>query len=65
MNGLLLAGRMISGTHIAHSNFRAMPICLAMGEGVGTAAALAVKNNCEVREVSVEAIQQILLGEKQ
>ena len=64
MNGLLLAGRMISGTHIAHSNFRAMPICLAMGEGVGTAAAIAVKNNCEVREVSVEAIQQILLGAK-
>lgn len=31
--GLLLAGRCISGTHKAHSNYRVMPICVGMGEG--------------------------------
>lgn len=32
---LLLTGRNISGTHMAHSNFRAMPICVAISEACG------------------------------
>ena len=43
---LLLCGRNISGTHMAHSNFRVMPICVGIGEAAGAAAAIAVKNNC-------------------
>ena len=39
-DGLLLAGRNISGTHKAHSNFRVMPICANIGQAAGTAAAL-------------------------
>lgn len=61
IDGLLLSGRNISGTHLAHSNFRAMPICLAIGEAGGAAAALAVKGGKPVREVSPAAIQKILL----
>ena len=48
---LLLCGRNISGTHIAHSDFRAMPICVGTGEAAGAAAAIAVstgKNLCEI-----------------
>lgn len=41
VDGLLLTGRNISGTHMAHSNYRVMPICAALGEAAGTAAALA------------------------
>lgn len=57
---LLLAGRNISGTHMAHSNYRVMPICIAMGEGAGVAAALAARQNIDVRDVDVTKIQQQL-----
>jgi len=60
IRGLLLAGRNISGTHMAHSNYRVMPICVAMGEGVGIAAALAVKNGVDVRDVDAKDIQKYL-----
>lgn len=62
IDGLLFAGRNISGTHIAHSNYRAMPICLAMGEAAGIAAALAVQGNIPLRDVEVAEIQKYLLG---
>ena len=58
VDGLLLAGRCISGTHKAHSNFRVMPICANMGQAAGIAAALAVKLNCQPRDVPVEEIQK-------
>ena len=60
VHGLLLAGRNISGTHMAHSNYRAMPICVAIGEGVGVAAALAVKHGVDVRDVEAAEIQKYL-----
>ncbi len=55
--GLLLSGRNISGTHIAHSNFRAMPICFAIGEAGGVAAAIAIKKGISLRAVSPKEIQ--------
>ena len=61
IDGLLLSGRNISGTHMAHSNFRAMPICFAIGEADGIAVALAVRTNREVRAVTAAEIQQYLI----
>ena len=60
LDGLLLAGRDISGTHMAHSNYRAMPICLAMGEAAGIAAALAVREGVALRDVKATEIQKYL-----
>lgn len=60
VDGLLLAGRNISGTHMAHANFRVMPICINMGQAAGIAAALAVKHDVLPRNVNVAQIQQIL-----
>ena len=60
LDGLLLAGRNISGTHKAHSNYRVMPICMNMGHGVGTAAAWAVAHQVAPRDVDVQEIQKIL-----
>ena len=57
VDGLLLAGRIISGTHKAHSNFRVMPICANMGQATGIAASIAVKRGIEVRDVPVADIQ--------
>lgn len=57
---LLLCGRNISGTHIAHSNFRAMPICVGIGEAAGVAAALAVKQACRLADVDSKEIRKII-----
>lgn len=60
IDGLLLSGRNISGTHKAHSNFRVMPICMNIGQGVGTAAAIAVKDGVEPRSADIRKIQAAL-----
>lgn len=60
IDGLLLSGRNISGTHMAHSNFRAMPICMGMGEAVGIAAALSVNQKKKVRDIDPKDIQKEL-----
>lgn len=57
---LLLCGRNISGTHMAHSNFRAMPICVGTGEAAGAAAAIAIRQNCAPSEVKPEEIRKII-----
>lgn len=57
IENLLLSGRNISGTHMAHSNFRAMPICMGIGEAAGVAAALSVKQGKKLRDVDVKDIQ--------
>lgn len=57
---LLLCGRNISGTHMAHSNFRAMPICVGTGEAAGTAAAIAVKQACSLTDVDAKEIQKVI-----
>ena len=57
---LLLCGRNISGTHIAHSNFRAMPICAGIGEAAGVAAAIAVKENCLLTDIDASSIRKII-----
>ena len=58
IDSLLLSGRNISGTHIAHSNYRVMPICVGIGAAAGAAAALAVKQGVEPRDVSASDIRR-------
>ena len=60
VEGLLLAGRCISGTHIAHSNYRAMPICMGMGEAMGICASIAIKENIMPSKVDVKKIQSLV-----
>ena len=55
---LLLCGRNISGTHIAHSNFRVMPICVGIGEAAGTAGAIAAARKCSLNDVPAEEIRK-------
>ena len=57
IEGLLLSGRNISGSHLAHSNFRVMPIAMATGEAAGIAAAFSVMKNVLLRDVNVKDIQ--------
>jgi len=60
VDGLLLAGRNISGSHIAHANFRVMPIALNIGQGAGVAAALCVREGVQPRAMDVKKIQAVL-----
>lgn len=60
VDNLYLAGRDISGTHKAHSNFRVMPICVLMGQAVGVASAYCVECGVTPREVEVSQIQATL-----
>lgn len=63
---LMFAGRNISATHVAFASTRVMATCAVVGQGVGTAAALAVREGVAPAEVGVRpelvrAIQQQLL----
>ena len=60
IDGLLLSGRNISGSHLAHSNFRIMSVCLALGEAAGTAAAISAKRGVECRDLAAKDIQPYL-----
>lgn len=63
IRGLLLAGRCISGTHKAHSNYRIMSVCAAIGQGCGTAAAIAVRDGVDVRDVEIAKVQKQLIAD--
>ena len=60
VTNLLTAGRCISSTHEAQASYRIMPTCSTLGQAAGTAAAMAAKDHCGVREIDVKALQQIL-----
>ncbi|MER6347978.1 FAD-dependent oxidoreductase [Streptomyces sp. NPDC001595] len=58
---LLVAGRCISGSHVAHSSYRVMPIAMATGQAAGVCAALATRSGRTPREVPAEFVQEELL----
>jgi hypothetical protein len=51
INGLMMAGRCISGDFIAHSSYRVTGNAVAMGQAAGRVAALAAKKNILPQEV--------------
>ncbi len=63
VNGLLLAGRIISGTHIGMSAYRVMPIVGSIGQAAGVAAALSVQRRQSPRDIDVDAVRAILRSE--
>jgi ribulose 1,5-bisphosphate synthetase/thiazole synthase len=60
VEGLLVAGRCLSADHDAHASVRSMGQCMAMGQAVGVAGALAVKTKKAPREVSRDTLQNNL-----
>jgi hypothetical protein len=61
IEGLLVAGRCISGTHEALSSYRVMPVSMATGQAAGACAALAVRQEKPPRAVPVEDVQTELI----
>jgi len=57
---MFIAGRCISSSRGAHSSARVMGTCMATGQAAGTAAALSVKNEKAIRNISIDALREIL-----
>ncbi|MDR2642613.1 MAG: FAD-dependent oxidoreductase [Planctomycetaceae bacterium] len=62
VDGLLVAGRCISGTHEAHSSYRVQNICMAIGAGVGTVAAIALEDKTAPANVDMKKVQKFLFS---
>jgi len=60
LDGLLVAGRCISATHMGIAAGKSMGNCMATGHAAGVAAALAVKAGIMPRELKVGTIQERL-----
>jgi hypothetical protein len=60
IDGILVAGRCISATHIGASSGKSMGNCIATGHAAGIAGALSVKEKCQPRDLKVEKIQNVL-----
>ncbi len=65
VENLFFAGRNISVTHTAMSSIRVMATCALLGEAVGRAASIAIKNNCTPHDVYlnyIDLLQTLLLN---
>ena len=60
LDGLLMAGRCISATHVAASAGKSMGNCVATGHAAGLAASMSVKKQCLPRELKVDQLQDAL-----
>ncbi len=60
MTNLMMAGRCLSADRVAHSSARVMGTCMAMGQAVGTAAALCVKKGICPTQLSIDELRQVL-----
>ncbi|HHN46603.1 MAG TPA: FAD-dependent oxidoreductase [Planctomycetes bacterium] len=58
---LLVAGRPIGSTHVAHASLRVMPICTGIGEAAGTAAALLLRGKKRPAELDTERLRSTLV----
>ncbi len=60
VDGLLMAGRCISATHVAAAAGKSMGNCMATGHAAGVAAALCAKRRIVPRELAVVELQAAL-----
>ena len=63
IDNLTFAGRNISVTHAALSSSRVMATCAILGQALGTAISVAVKNSCSVEDVNIFYLQQLLMDD--
>jgi len=60
VEGLLIPGKSISGTHLAASGYRVQPIVGSIGQAAGTAAAIAVGHKTSVRNIEIKELRNSL-----
>jgi hypothetical protein len=62
MEGLITAGKCISGTHIAMTSYRVQCHVAMIGQAAGVAAAMSVAANTSIRDVEIQGIQKLLIA---
>ena len=60
LSNLLVAGRCVSAESEAAGAIRVMPPCMGMGQAAGVAAAIALADACDVREVDTRKLRKSL-----
>lgn len=63
LDNVLTSGRCISGSAEAHSSYRVMPVCMAVGQAAGVCAALAARHGVPPRRLAPVDVQRALLGQ--
>ena len=64
VNGFIVSDKAISVSNLINGATRLQPVVLLTGQAAGTLAALTIKENKDVREVSIRKVQQALLNQK-
>ena len=63
VEGFMVAGRSFSSDDAANDSINLIPHCIAMGQAAGTAAAMAVKQGINPRQVDYKKLQEKLLDQ--
>lgn len=63
VEGLIVAGRSISATHVAMSSMRVQATCYALGQAAGVAAALAIESDVPVADISIPRLHERLAAQ--
>ena len=63
LTNVLIIGRCISATHEAHGSVRQVPAAIPIAEGAGTAAAMAIHENTELRKIDMKSLQKRLISQ--
>jgi hypothetical protein len=58
---IAVAGRCADGDRLANSSYRVQAPCMAMGQAVGAAAALAIRAGRDIADVPLEALRELLV----
>lgn len=64
VDGLIVAEKSWSVSHIANGSSRLQPVCILIGQAAGAAAALAAQKNIQPFELSVAELQATLLNDE-
>lgn len=60
VDGLIVAGRSISATHVAMSSMRVQATCYALGQAAGVAAAIAIETDNSVADIAISHLHEKL-----
>ncbi len=63
-DGLIVAEKSFSVSHIANGVSRLQPVCMQIGQAVGAIAALSVQKNIQPFELNIKELQKELLNDK-
>ncbi len=61
ISNLIVAGRCISTTHLACGATRVTPVLMAISQAAGTAAKMAVKCGCHVKDIDISELRKKLI----